>query len=132
MIPESEVLYMVDMNDVIAGNILNLLRLQNKKQTELADFMGTNKQTVNKMLNGSRMINAAELRSMADFFGVRMEELTKMPRTPVERDVVHVFMGKVSSKQAEEALKTADELSDLILFHKRVRENGTAMAAAWD
>jgi transcriptional regulator with XRE-family HTH domain len=123
---------MVDMNDVIAGNILNLLRLQNKKQTELADFMGTNKQTVNKMLNGSRMINAAELRSMADFFGVRMEELTKMPRTPVERDVVHVFMGKVSSKQAEEALKTADELSDLILFHKRVRENGTAMAAAWD
>ena len=132
MIPESEVLYMVDMNDVIAGNILNLLRLQNKKQTELADFMGTNKQTVNKMLNGSRMINAAELRSMADFFGVRMEELTKMPRTTVERDVVHVFMGKVSSKQAEEALKTADELSDLILFHKRVRENGTAMAAAWD
>lgn len=123
---------MVDMNDVIAGNILNLLRLQNKKQTELADFMGTNKQTVNKMLNGSRMINAAELRSMADFFGVRMEELTKMPRTTVERDVVHVFMGKVSSKQAEEALKTADELSDLILFHKRVRENGTAMAAAWD
>ena len=123
---------MVDMNDVIAGNILNLLRLQNKKQTELADFMGTNKQTVNKMLNGSRMINAAELRSMADFFGVRMEELTKMPRTPVERDVVHVFMGKMSSKQAEEALKTADELSDLILFHKRVRENGTAMAAAWD
>ena len=123
---------MVDMNDVIAGNILNLLRLQNKKQTELADFMGTNKQTVNKMLNGSRMINAAELRSMADFFGVRMEELTKMPRTPVERDVVHVFMGKVSSKQAEEALKTADELSDLILFHKRVRENGTVMAAAWD
>lgn len=123
---------MVDMNAVIAGNILHMLRLQNKKQTELADFVGTNKQTINKILNGSRMINAIELKRIADFFGVKMEELTRVPKPPIENDIVRVFMGKVDSEQAKAALKTADILSDMVLFHKKVRENGTAMAEVWD
>lgn len=123
---------MVDMNMLIAENILFMLKRQNRKQTELADSIGTNKQTINKMLNGSRMINAIELKMIADFFGVKMEELTRIPKTPIERDIVHVFMGKVDSEQARTALKTADMLSDMILFHKRVRENGTAMMEAWD
>ncbi len=123
---------MVDMNIVIAENILHLLKLQKRKQTELADSIGTNKQTINKMLNGSRMINAIELKKIADFFGVKMEELTKIPKPHTERDIVHVFMGKVDSKQAKTALKTADILSDIILFHKRVRDNGTAMMETWD
>lgn len=123
---------MVDMNMVIAENILYMLKRQNRKQTELADSIGTNKQTINKMLNGSRMINAIELKMIADFFGVKMEELTRIPKTPIERDIVHVFMGKVDSEQARTALKTADMLSDMILFHKRVRENGAAMTEAWD
>lgn len=123
---------MVDMNRVIAENILCMLKCQNKKQTELADSLGTNKQTINKMLNGSRMINAIELKMIADFFGIKMEELTRISRTPIERDIVHVFMGKVDSEQARTALKTADILSDMILFHKRVRENGAAMTEVWD
>ena len=123
---------MVDMNMIIAENILHLLKHQNRKQTELADSIGTNKQTINKMLNGSRMINAIELKMIADFFGVKMEELTRIPKTSIERDIVHVFMGKVDSEQARTALKTADMLSDMILFHKRVRENGAAMMEAWD
>ena len=127
-----EVFSVLDMNVMIAENVLHLLKQQNKKQTELADFIGTNKQTINKMLNGSRMINAMELKRIADFFGVKMEELTRIQRTSIERDIVHVFMGKVVSKEAEEALKTADKLSDLILFHKKVRENGTAMTEVWD
>ena len=123
---------MVDMNMIIAENILHLLKHQNRKQTELADSIGTNKQTINKMLNGSRMINAIELKKIADFLDVKMEELTKIPKAPIERDIVHVFMGKVDSEQARTALKTADMLSDMILFHKRVRENGAAMTEAWD
>lgn len=123
---------MVDMNMVIAENILYMLKRQNKKQTELAVSIGTSKQTINKMLNGSRMINAIELKMIADFFGVKMEELTRIPNTSIERDIVHVFMGRVDSEQARTALKTADTLSDMILFHKRVRENGVAMTEAWD
>ena len=122
---------MVDMNMMIAGNILALLKKQNKKQTDLAEALGTNKQTVNKMLNGARMINAIELKSIAEYLGVRMEELTRISPEYGDTDIVHAFMGKVQSEEARQALKIADELSDMILFHKRVRQNGTAMMSPW-
>ncbi len=123
---------MVDMNMMIAGNILSLLKKQNKKQTDLANALRTNKQTVNKMLNGTRMINAVELKSIAEYLGVKMEELTKIPSIHADTNIVHVFMGKVQSEQAKQALVIADELSDMILFHKKVRENGEAMMIAWE
>ena len=123
---------MIDINTIIAGNIFVLLKKQNKKQTDLADALGTTKQTVNKMLNGTRMINAAELKSIADYLGVKMEELTRKSAVQTDTDVVHVFMGKVQSEQAKQALEIADELSDMILFHKKVRENGNAVMTAWE
>ena len=123
---------MVDMNTVIAGNILSLLKKQNKKQTDLANALRTNKQTVNKMLNGTRMINAVELKSIAEYLGVKMEELTKIPSIHADTNIVHVFMGKLQSEQAKQARVIADELSDMILFHKKVRENGEAMMIAWE
>lgn len=123
---------MVDMNVMIANNILALLKSQNRKQTDLADALKTNKQTVNKMLNGTRMINAVELKAIADYLGVRMEELTKISKANSDTNIVHAFMGKVQSEQAKRALQIADELSDMILFHKRVRENGDAMMVAWE
>lgn len=123
---------MMDMNMAIASNIFAILRQQNKKQTDLADALQTNKQTVNKMLNGSRMINAIELKQIADFLGVKMEELTKIQAKAADTDIVHVFMGKVASEQAKNALEIADKLSDMILFHSKVRENGAVMMEAWD
>ncbi len=123
---------MIDMNAMIAGNILALLKKQNKKQINLADALGTNKQTVSKMLNGTRMIHAVELKSIAEYLGVKMEELTRISSRNEDINVVHAFMGKVQSEQAKRALEIADELSDMILFHKKVRENGNAMMAVWE
>lgn len=123
---------MVDMNAIIANNILTILKQQNKKQIELAEALQTNKQTISKMLNGARMINAIELKQIADFLGVKMEELTKIHGNTMDTDIVHAFMGKVESEQARNALNIADTLSDMILFHSRVRENGIKMMEAWD
>lgn len=123
---------MMDMNMVIASNILVILKQQNKKQTDLAQALQTNKQTINKMLNGTRMINAIELRQISDFLGVKMEELTRIQTKAVDTDIVHAFMGKVASEQAKNALEIADKLSDMILFHSKVRGNGTVMMEAWD
>jgi len=122
---------MIDMNMIIASNILACLKRHNKRQIDLADAIGTTKQTVSKMLNGSRMINAIELKQIADYLGVRMDELTRIAQDTQEVNVVHAFMGKVTSEHAKNALKIADELSDMILFHRRVRENGTAMMESW-
>lgn len=123
---------MSNANIILAKNIIMILKRQNRKQVELAEALHTNKQTVNKMLNGSRMINAIELKQIADFLGVKMEELTKIPQNVSDTDVIHAFMGKVESEQAKNALKIADKLSDMILFHKKVRENGTAMMEDMD
>jgi transcriptional regulator with XRE-family HTH domain len=129
---------MVDMNMIIARNILEILKQQNKKQVDLADALNTNKQTVNKMLNGARMINAVELKRIADFLGVKMENLTQLRENEanttgtVDNNVILAFMGKVESEQAKNALEIADKLSDMILFHNRVRENGVEIMEAWD
>lgn len=123
---------MPDMNIIIANNIMSNLKKQNKKQTEMAERIGITKQTVNKMLNGSRMIQAMELKRIADFLGVKMEELTKMPEAVPEENVVHAFMGRVASQQAKDALMIADKLSNMILFHSRIRENGVHMMEVWE
>ena len=70
---------MNDINMIIARNTLTILKKQNKKQVDLAEALQTNKQTISKMLNGARMINAIELKQVSDFLGVKMEELTKIP-----------------------------------------------------
>lgn len=123
---------MLDANSMIATNIVEILKKQNKKQIDLANALETNKQTISKMLNGSRMINAIELKQIANYLGVKMEELTKIPENPCNTDIIHAFMGKVDSEEAKEALRIADRLSDMILFHEKVRENGTAMSEPWE
>ena len=122
---------MVDMNLVIAKNILAYMKKQNKKQTDLAEALGTTKQTVNKMMNGSRMINAIELKKIADYLSVRMDKLTSITEEDTDINVVHAFMGKVTSWEAKNALKTADEISEMILFHRKTRENGIKMMESW-
>lgn len=123
---------MIDVNAMIAANIAAILKKQNRKQIDLAAALQTNKQTISKMLNGSRMINAVELKHIAEFLGVKMEELTKVREDSGDTDIVHAFMGKVESEEAKEALKIADKLSDMILFHRRVRDNGMAMMKTWE
>ncbi|MBP3871327.1 MAG: helix-turn-helix transcriptional regulator [Faecalicoccus sp.] len=118
---------MMDINMIIAGNILTMLKKQGKKQVDLANEIGVSKQVMSKMLNGSRTISAAELKQISRFLRVSMEQLMEMPEYFADTDIIHTFMGKVKSDKAKEALKIADEVSDLILFHQRVKENGIMM-----
>ncbi|MBE6946348.1 MAG: helix-turn-helix transcriptional regulator [Ruminococcaceae bacterium] len=123
---------MLDMNLVIANNILMRLKEQNKKQVDLADGIGISKQIVSKMLNGSRSINAIELRKIAAYLGVTMDALARLPEIPQDNNIVHAFMGRVTSEGGKNALAIADKLSDMILFHAKVRANGTQMMQPWE
>lgn len=123
---------MFDLNIIIAKNISAILKQQNKKQVDLANALHTNKQTVHKMLNGSRIINATELKQISEYLAVKMEDLMKISRDTTNTDIVQAFMGIVESEEAKEALRIADKLSDMIIFHKKVRENGTAMIDLWE
>ena len=57
--------YMLDVNMIIANNIQAELKKENKKQVELAEGIGVSKQTMSKMMNGVRVINAIELHKIS-------------------------------------------------------------------
>ena len=123
---------MIDMNMVIANNILAILEEKNIGQSELADALHTNKQIINKMLNGISIINAIELRLIADYLGVNVRKLTSIDKEMSDSNIIDLFKGKVDYKQANKALEIADNLSEMILFHRKVRENGIEMMSTWD
>ena len=115
---------MNDSNMIIARNVFTLLKKQNKKRIDFAEALQIDKQIANRMLSGACMINGIKLKQISDFLGVEMEELTKISEYVLEADVIHTFIEKVESEQAKNTLQIADKLSEMILFHSKVRENG--------
>ena len=51
---------MLDVNMIIANNIQAELKKENKKQVDLAKEIGVSKQTMSKIMNGTKAINAIE------------------------------------------------------------------------
>ncbi len=123
---------MVNMNEMISNNILNIMKQNNKKQVDLAGYLGVSKQVISKMLGGSRMINAIELQKIAEFLDVSMESLVKVPQVIPETNTVKAFMGRVESQEAKDGLAIADEIADLICFYARTHENVTEMMQPWE
>ena len=96
---------MIDMNLIIANNINAFLEQNHKKQVDLANHLHVSRQIVNKMLNGTRTINAAELLQIAQFCGTNMETLTTVPDNYEENDVFHVFMGQAKTEEARQSIR---------------------------
>lgn len=122
---------MTDINVVVVNNIIAQMKRHNTKQIELAAAIGVTKQIMSKILNGSRLISISELRRIADYYHVQTDDLMRETKTACDTDVVRAFMGKVNTDAAREALCTADELADMIIFHANVRENAKEMSETW-
>ena len=115
---------MQEINKIIANNISDALKKAGKKQYELADALGYSKQIVSNMLAGARSVNALELKKIATFCGVSMENIVALPKKPVETNVVRVFMGQVKTDETRKGIEMADKLIDMYLFHSRIYESG--------
>ena len=50
--------------------------------------------------------------------------------TPTENSIRALF-ARAKTKEAKEGIQLADELSDMILFHTRIKENGEKMEQPW-
>ncbi|MDE7184282.1 MAG: helix-turn-helix domain-containing protein [Lachnospiraceae bacterium] len=111
---------------------MNVMKQNEKKQVELAGYLGVSKQIISKMLSGSRIINAIELHKIAEFLNVSMESLVKVPEVIHETNAVKAFMGRVESQEAKEGLEIADEIADMICFYARTRENARKMLQPWE
>ena len=123
---------MADINVIVANNIMDQMKKHNTKQIELANAIGVTKQIMSKMLNGSRLISIAEMRKIADYYHVQTDDLMRAPAVSYDTNVVRAFMGKVNTDAAREALRIADKLADMIIFHANVRENTKEMSKTWE
>lgn len=122
---------MAHINDIIINNIHIEMQKKSMKQVDLAVAINVSKQTMSKMLSGDRMINAIELTQIAKAMSVSVETLVKMPKAPIETNVVMAFMGEVNTPAAKRGLEIADKLADMICFHLKCRENGESMMQPW-
>ena len=123
---------MVSVNEIISNNIMNIMKQNDKKQIDLAGYLGVSKQVTRKMLSGARMIHAIELQKIAEFLDVSMESLVRVPKEISETDTVKAFMGRVESQEAKDGLAIADEIADLICFYARTHENAMEMMQPWE
>lgn len=123
---------MLDVNMTIANNIQSILKSQGRKQIELAEGIGVSKQTMSKIMTGARMINAVELRKIAEYLHVPTDTLVELPEKPMDTNVIHAFMGRMKTAEAREAVRFADEISDMILFYNKAYENGRKMQQPWE
>ena len=51
--------------------------------------------------------------------------------TPTENSI-RALLTRAKTEEAKEGIQLADELSDMILFHTRIKENGEKMEQPWD
>lgn len=122
---------MLNMNEVIASNIMDNLRKSGKSQIDLAHHLGISNQAMSNMLDGSRTINAEELQEIAAFLNVSKEELVRILETTREVDVVQSFIDNGYSDSARKGLELADQLANLICFYARANENAEKMMQPW-
>lgn len=113
---------MPSLDMVIAENIKRQLIKHSKKQTELAEAMGICKQTVTKILNCSRHVNAKELHVIANFFNVPMEEFVKpVSLDPWDTIAVKNLSNYVLLDSSKKSVNIAGEIADMIIVQKTIR-----------
>lgn len=118
---------MIDMNDVIATNITNILKNKNKTRDSIAEHIGININKFREKMLGYDEFNAQELIKIAEYLNIDVKELSRIPENYTDKTFKAMFSGKVTSEQGRKALEIADELSDMIIFHSKVRKNGEIM-----
>lgn len=123
---------MIDVNMIIVNNIQKELTTKNISIIDLAYGINMPIETINKIMNGSKTINANDLHKIVEFLDVSLETLMKAQEFPNGTNAVNTFIGRVKSKEAQRGIEIADELSDMILFHTRVYENGKKMEKPWE
>ena len=116
---------MYNMNQMIGNNIRKHLKKIGKNPSDLAGYLGTTRLAVGNMLDGSRTINAMELREIALFCKVSVADLVKPSKDGGGMNVMQPSIGKAGfdfSNSARKGLETADRIADI--NHPRGRAPG--------
>lgn len=86
MSPTQKRIASADAHEVIIQNVLHLLEEKKIKQIELATFLNIDSSTISRWKKSETKINVDQLKAIADFFDVSVEQLI---RTEKERIALH-------------------------------------------
>lgn len=103
------------LDKILLTNIKTYLTQTRQKQSALAAHMNLKRQTVSKMLSGTRTITAVEFKQIADFLGVPMEKLLENPASSSPKDVIDTFVSRMNTVNEKQAILLADELINMLL-----------------
>ncbi|CCQ96471.1 Plasmid maintenance system antidote protein [[Clostridium] ultunense Esp] len=123
---------MLTTNEIIGQNILAILNKKSLTQAALAEKLGWTRQDVNKIIHGRKNVTAQELKEISEALIVSMEELVKEDSERENTEPIKLFMGQVSTKEAQMGLIHAQKIMDMILFHSQVQENKNKLMKEWD
>lgn len=101
------------LEQVMTENIRRQLKEQKKKQTELAEALEMPRQTVSKLLAGTRTITAAELKRISEFLGVPMESLMEEEGEDSTAGFPEGYLRQAASREAQEGIRAALAIMEL-------------------
>ncbi|AGB42248.1 putative transcriptional regulator [Halobacteroides halobius DSM 5150] len=113
---------MVSLNKLIGNRIQQCLDKMNWSQSQLAEKLDVSRQTVNKIINGRKNITIAETKAIADILPLDLQELIKPAKEVEEKDPIIAFMGEVDSSEAKAGLQHAQQIMDLLIFHRDMKQ----------
>jgi len=99
----------------VGNNIQDILAAQGKTQQFLADGLGISKQVMNKIVAGSKAINVAEIRQIANILNVTVDRLLTIE---TETKQVHnfAFMGQIENERTKNKIEFLQTVIDEILM----------------
>lgn len=100
---------------VLIENIRDAMRRKNKKQVHIARRLQLQRQTVHKMLNGSRTITAIELKEIADFLEVSADDLLAMPQQNQEKEILQKLAKYAETPEAGKQIQAVETIIELYL-----------------
>lgn len=86
------------------------MSIQGKKQVDLAEYMNLTRQTTYKIMTGTRLNTAVELKLIADYLGISMDALMDSSGRDAGEDPLLAFRHQVSGTEALQGIATPEEL----------------------
>jgi len=99
----------------VGNNIQEILTAKGRSQQSLADDLGISKQVMNKIIAGSKAINVAEIRKIANMLSVTVDSLLTI-KSDIEPVHNFTFMGQVSNEETKKKIEFLKTVIDEILM----------------
>ena len=101
--------------EIVGKNISTVLTNKDMTQQALADRLSVSRQVVNKIVQGQKAINVAEITKIATVLDVSIDTLL-LDSSTLTREPTFSFMGKILNPNTKEKILLIKEAIDELLF----------------